>query len=155
MTALGQTEEPAHVQVGLPCLRRGGGREPACRERPCRRSARSGRHLEGHGLCRAHRLEPLPGGEPTGPNFPENGIEFTYTITEQHGNRFAGTASGGKFSETLIGAISPDNQSGLMLDEDGEYSFTIRDADTLDTCYRHSFPTSRVVACWQLKRAKG
>ena len=29
------------------------------------------------------------------------------------------------------------------------------DPDTLDICYRHSFPTSRVVACWQLKRAQG
>ncbi|MGE3743588.1 MAG: hypothetical protein AB7I59_29285 [Geminicoccaceae bacterium] len=93
--------------------------------------------------------------EKAGPNFPDNGIEFTYTITEQHGNRFGGSMSGGKYSETLIGAIGPDNKSGVMLDDDGEYSLTIRDADTLDTCYRHSFPTSRVVACWQLKRVKG
>ena len=93
--------------------------------------------------------------EKAGPNFPENGVEFTYAITEQHGNRFAGSMSGGKYGETLIGAISPDNKSGVMLDDDGEYNFTIRDADTLDLCYRHSFPTSRVVACWAVTRSKG
>jgi hypothetical protein len=91
--------------------------------------------------------------EKTGPNFPENGIEITYAITEQHGNRFAGTATGGRYSETLIGAISPDNRSGFFLDDDGECTFTVRDADTLDACYRHSFPTSRVAGCWELKRA--
>jgi hypothetical protein len=91
--------------------------------------------------------------EKPGPNFPENAIEFTYAITEQHGNRFAGTATGGRFTETLIGALSPDNRSGFFLDEDGEYTFTVRDADTLDACYRHTFTTSRVAGCWELRRA--
>src|SRR5215210_5220379 len=80
--------------------------------------------------------------EKNGPNFPSNGIEFTHSITEQQGNRFAGTATNGKFPETLIGAISPDNRSGIILDDDGECTFTVRDADTLDVCYRHNFPTS-------------
>jgi hypothetical protein len=95
--------------------------------------------------------------EKPGPNFPANGIELTYAITEQHGNRFAGTATGAGngFSETIIGAVSPDNRSGFFLDDDGEYTFTVRDADTLDACYRHSFPTSRVAGCWQLKRSPG
>ena len=90
-----------------------------------------------------------------GPNFPDEAIEFTYTITEQHGNRFAGSMSNGKFTETIIGAISLTNQSGVMIDDDGQYEFTVRDADTLDICYHHSFPTSRVVACWELKRLAG
>jgi hypothetical protein len=93
--------------------------------------------------------------EKPGPNFPDNGIEFTYVFTEQHGNRFAGTATGGRYSETLIGAISLDNRTGIILDDDGQYTFTIRDADTLDACYSHSFPTSRVAGCWELKRSPG
>jgi len=88
----------------------------------------------------------------TGPNFSTNTIEFTYSITEQKGNLFAGTSSAGKFSETLIGAISPDNRSGVMSDDDGQYTLSIRDANTMDICYQHSFPTSRVAACWTLKR---
>lgn len=86
------------------------------------------------------------------PNFPENRIEFTYEIVKQEGNRFSGTATGGAFSETIIGAISPDNRSGIILDEDGQYDFTVVDSNTLNACYQHNFPTSRVVGCWQLKR---
>ncbi len=91
--------------------------------------------------------------EGTGPSFPSAGIEFSFAITEQKGNRFAGTSSGGPRGETLIGAISPDNRTGVILDDDGEYAFTIRDAETLDVCYRHSIPKSRVVACYGLKRS--
>ena len=87
------------------------------------------------------------------PKFPDAGMEFTYEITEQHDNRFAGTMRGGKFAETIIGAISPDNVSGVMLDDDGDYTFTFADANTLNLCYRHSYPLSRVVACWQAKRS--
>jgi hypothetical protein len=96
---------------------------------------------------------PYRAAEKNGPNLPSNGIELTYTISEQQGNRFAGTSTNGKFTETLIGAIHPDNRSGIILDDDGEYTFTIRDPDTIDACYRHSFPTSRVAGCWSLKRS--
>jgi hypothetical protein len=49
----------------------------------------------------------LSGSDPyrvaeNGPNFPSNGIKFTYSITEQQGNRFAGTSTDGKFSETPV-----------------------------------------------------
>ncbi|MET0745318.1 MAG: hypothetical protein ABWY78_18250 [Microvirga sp.] len=91
--------------------------------------------------------------EGNGPQFPANGLEFTFSITEQQGNRFAGTATGGRLSETLIGAISPDNRSGYILDNDGEYAFTIRDAETLDLCYRHSYPSGRVVGCYAVRRS--
>src|SRR5215204_263000 len=118
-----------------------------------RRSAEAGRHLERHRLAVHIGSNPYRAAERNGPNFPPNGIEFTYSITEQQGNRFAGTSTNGKFTETLIGAISPDNRSGIILDDDGKYTFTVRDADTLDICYRHSFPTSRVVGCWPLTRS--
>jgi hypothetical protein len=89
-----------------------------------------------------------------GPNFPPEPLEFTFVIKEQHDNRFSGTSTGGTRTETLIGAISPDGKSGAVLDDDGEYLFTVRDNDTLDTCYRHRTPTSRVVACYAWKRQK-
>jgi hypothetical protein len=61
-------------------------------------------------------------------------------------------ATGGRLTETLIGVISPDNRGGHILDNDGEYAFTIRDADTLDLCYRHGYPTGRVVGCYAVRR---
>lgn len=90
--------------------------------------------------------------EKNGPNFSGNEIEFTFAIKEQQGSRFAGTSSNGKFTETLIGAVSGDNKTGIMTDDDGSFAFTLRDADSLDVCYHHSFATSRVVSCWTLKR---
>jgi hypothetical protein len=30
------------------------------------------------------------------------------------------------------------NRSGIVLDDDGQYVFTIRDNDTLDTCYSYA-----------------
>ena len=47
-------------------------------------------------------------------------------------------STAGKLSETLIVFIV----------------FTVRDNDTLDTCYRHLNPPSKVVACYAWKRQK-
>jgi hypothetical protein len=92
--------------------------------------------------------------EGNGVNFPSNGIEFTYVIREQHGNRFAGELSGVKFKETIIGAIQPDNRGGIMLDDDGQYRFTLADPNTMDVCYSHLYPTSKIAACWRLTRSR-
>jgi hypothetical protein len=62
-----------------------------------------------------------------GVQFPANEIEFTYTIKEQHGNRFAGESAGVDYKETIIGALQPDNKGGIMLDDDGRYDFTLPD----------------------------
>jgi hypothetical protein len=48
-------------------------------------------------------------------NFPEDAIEFTFEVTRQEGNRFTGKSSGGVLNESFVGAISPDNERGLML----------------------------------------
>jgi hypothetical protein len=87
-------------------------------------------------------------------NFPSAPVEFTYSIKEQHENRFSGEASAAGRTEQLIGAISPDNRSGVVLDDDGQYLFTIRDSDTLDTCYSHATAQSKVVSCNAWKRQK-
>jgi len=84
--------------------------------------------------------------------FPENLVEFTYVITEQHGSRFAGEMSGGNFKETVIGMLRPDNGGGIILDDDGRYDFVLRDANTIEWCYAHSYPTSKVLACWTSTR---
>ena len=43
-----------------------------------------------------------------------------------------------KVTETIIGTLRPPEfRSGIMLDNDGEYDFTLRDAKTMDVCYRH------------------
>jgi len=89
-----------------------------------------------------------------GVNFPDNAIELTYVITRQEGNRFAGELSGGTHRETLIGALQPDNRGGIMLDDDGQYIFTMRDPDTMDLCYQHLYPSSKAVACFTITRSR-
>jgi hypothetical protein len=99
-------------------------------------------------------INPYRSPDSTAPVFSSATMEFTLTITEQKDNRFSGKKSGGQRSETVIGAISPNNQGGVMLDDDGQFLFTIRDANTLDVCYNHLNPSSKVVACYALRRSR-
>lgn len=90
--------------------------------------------------------------ENNGPNFPENFIEFTYVVKEQVGTRFAGETVG-KFNESFIGMLRPpDFRNGIFIDDDGQYDFSLRDEKTIDMCYWHQYPTSKVVACWALTK---
>ena len=90
--------------------------------------------------------------EKTGPNFGDNFIKFTYVVKEQVGTRFAGETAGA-FTETFIGALKPpDYRSGIFVDLDGQYEFTLRDETTIDMCYWHQYPASKVVACWTLTK---
>jgi hypothetical protein len=92
--------------------------------------------------------------EHKGPNFSKDVREFTFVIKEQHDNRFSGESTEGKRKEQLIGAISTDNRTGIVLDDDGQYLITIRDLDTIDSCYSHHNAKSKVVACYAWKRQK-
>ena len=89
-----------------------------------------------------------------GANFSKDVREFTFVIKEQHDNRFSGESTEGKRKEQLIGAISSDNRTGIVLDDDGRYLITIRDSDTINSCYSHANPKSKVVACYAWKRQK-
>jgi hypothetical protein len=90
--------------------------------------------------------------ETNGANFPDNLIEFTYVVTRQEGTRFAGHTEG-KFTEDFIGMLKPpEYRSGIFIDDDGQYDFTLRDDRTIDMCYWHQYPTSKVVACWTLTK---
>ncbi|MGE3988047.1 hypothetical protein [Pseudorhodoplanes sp.] len=89
--------------------------------------------------------------ESPGPNFG-GAMEFTYIIKQQQGVRFTGELSA-KVTETIIGTLRPPEfRSGIMLDNDGEYDFTLRDATTMDVCYRHINLTSKAVACWTMQK---
>ncbi len=89
--------------------------------------------------------------ETPGPNFG-GPMEFTYVVKQQQGTRFSGELSA-KVSETVIGTLRPPEfRSGIMLDNDGEYDFTLRDAKTMDVCYRHTNMTSKAVACWTMEK---
>ncbi len=84
--------------------------------------------------------------------FADEPVEFIFEITEQKGPRFAGVLKGLNRTETLIGYIHADGKSGQMLDDDGEYSFTLSDQSTMEVCYSHSKPDSKVIACWTTRR---
>ncbi len=106
------------------------------------------------GDATAVHIGPNPYRLPDGnkPTFGDNIVQFTYVVKEQRDSRFAGETEG-KFKEIFIGALQPpDFRSGVFLDEDGEYPFTLRDPQTMDFCYRHLYPTSKVVACFTLKK---
>jgi hypothetical protein len=85
-----------------------------------------------------------------GPNFGGE-IEYSYVVKEQRGSRFSGDQSAGKVTEIIIGTLRPPEfRSGIILDQDGESDFTLRNATTMDVCYRHTNMTSKVVACFTL-----
>ena len=86
--------------------------------------------------------------------FANEGIDFTFEIKEQQGQRFGGTMVSARHSETLIGLLYPDNKGGMMLDDDGHYSFALTDPATMQVCYDHTKPSSKVIACWTATKAK-
>lgn len=87
-----------------------------------------------------------------GPNFGGQ-IEYSYIVKQQQGARFAGEQTAGKVTETIIGTLRPPEfRSGIILDHDGESDFMLRDAKTMDVCYRHTNMTSKVVACFTLEK---
>ena len=92
--------------------------------------------------------------EAEGASFNSQPLDFTYRIDRQEGNQFIGQKSSGNRRETLIGAISGDNRTGVMLDDDGQSSFTLRSADVMDMCYAHNAGNNRAVACFTLTRTR-
>lgn len=85
--------------------------------------------------------------------FSSDPIEFTFDITDQQDARFSGTLGAGPGTETMIGSLRPpDFTAGVFLDDDGHYAFTMRDATTIDLCYDHIYPKTKVVACYTLTK---
>ena len=88
----------------------------------------------------------------TGTTFPE--VDFTVVIERQQDRRFVGSIASGERKEVIAGVIAPDLDEGVMVDEDGYYDFEIDDANTLELCYQHNTPDSRLAACYRLTRSE-
>lgn len=85
--------------------------------------------------------------EGPGPQFADTEMTYTLEITEQQGARVVGTM-GGERTEALIGGLMPpDFASGVLLDDEGRFTVSVRDAATMDICYDHRLPDGRIVAC--------
>jgi hypothetical protein len=80
--------------------------------------------------------------------------KFVFRFEGQEGRTFWGVLSSAQKSEKFIGAISVDGKRFVMADEDGSFSGTVVDNDTLDYCYTHVTATDRAVACGLLIREK-
>ena len=93
---------------------------------------------------------PYQPADGAGAQFPQSGIDFTYVLKEQRDNRFSGEMTSGKLKQTIIGAIQADNRTGVMLDENGQYFFTLIDPSTMDLCYNYLNPSGKFVGCFRL-----
>ena len=89
-----------------------------------------------------------------GAQFTGQPLEFTYRIDRQEGNRFLGQVSAGPRRETLLGAISGDGRTGVMQDDDGQSTFTLRAPDAMDICHAHNAANNRAVTCFTLTRTR-
>lgn len=81
----------------------------------------------------------------------------TLVITVQNGRTFTGHlsrayASGGPVDEPLWGAFTPGGNLIVGADDEGNYSFKLVDADTLDFCYTET--ASPRATCGRLTRQK-
>lgn len=81
----------------------------------------------------------------------------TLVITEQKGRTFKGYLTranpDGDVKEDLWGAFTPGGRLMVGSDEEGIYSFTIVNGNTLDYCYVEAGPTARSV-CARLTRKR-
>jgi hypothetical protein len=80
--------------------------------------------------------------------------KFVFRFEGQDGRTFWGVLRSAQLSEKLIGALSVDGKRFVMADEDGTFTGTVVDSNTLDYCYTHVTPTDRAVACGLLIREK-
>jgi hypothetical protein len=104
--------------------------------------------LEGETLHRQSGTAPVEGAE----GLARHTSPFVFRIENQDGRTFWGEFSSASITERLIGALSPDGERFVMADEDGWFSGTVVDVDTLDFCYVHVAPENRAVACGYLRR---
>jgi hypothetical protein len=80
-----------------------------------------------------------------------NKIPFTLDIDRQDGINFSGSLATKNRKEVILGAITPDFQGGVMVDEDGTHSFKIIDPTTIQNCYVQ-ISKPKVAACWIVKK---
>ena len=92
-----------------------------------------------------------PGTEPkTSVRF--RNVQVQYIIDQQKGPNFSGKFVSPAFEEMLAGALSSDNKTGVMVDEDGAATFKLLGKNKMEVCYAHAKPTSMVAACNLVER---
>lgn len=89
-----------------------------------------------------------------GVSFAMEPLPVIFEITEQQTNHFAGLFKIRDVTETIIGSIQVDGKGGIMLDDDGQWFFTLAGADEMDLCYFHAAPTNKVVGCFPVRRVR-
>ncbi|WP_376094161.1 hypothetical protein ACE7GA_00600 [Roseomonas sp. CCTCC AB2023176] len=94
--------------------------------------------------------EAVPGHE----TYQRTTSRFVFRFEGQDGRTFWGVLSSTGVSERIVGALSVDGRRFVMTDEDGHFTGTVVDNDTLDYCYQHATPTNRAVACGLLTRQR-
>jgi hypothetical protein len=76
-----------------------------------------------------------------------NKVPFNLVISRQENLNFSGTLSTSAHKEVILGAITPDLQGGVMVDDDGTHTFKIIDSTTIQNCYVQ-LSKPKVAACW-------
>jgi hypothetical protein len=95
-------------------------------------------------------MVPVPGDD----TLQRHASTFVFRFEGQDGRTFWGVLASDRVSEKLIGAISVDGKRFVIADQDGTFTGTVVDGDTLDYCYTHVTPTDQAVACGLLIREK-
>jgi hypothetical protein len=80
-----------------------------------------------------------------------NHLPFTLVVDRQEGFNFSGTFTSEYRKEILLGAISSDLQTGVMVEDDGAHNFKIVNANTIQTCYRQ-IKDPKIAACLELTK---
>ena len=75
-------------------------------------------------------------------------VPFTLVIDRQEGINFSGSIAFKNNKEVILGAITPDFQGGVMVDEKGTYTFKFIDPTTIQNCYTRIEKKSKVASCW-------
>jgi hypothetical protein len=77
-----------------------------------------------------------------------NKVPFTLVIERQEGINFSGSIASNNHKEVILGAITPDFQGGVMVDDNGRFTFKFIDPTTIQSCYTHIEKKSKVASCW-------
>ena len=77
---------------------------------------------------------------------------FTFTITDQKGDRFWGTIESPKGKEMIIGILAHDKKRVLVSDALGTAEGVLLDANTFEWCYDQHSKDATMLACNTVRR---
>ena len=77
--------------------------------------------------------------------------EFTLVVDAEEGQNFAGQLTSAHGEEVVLGALTADRKSGVMVDNDGIIRFDVQGENQFEHCYAHAPESSNqhtgVAAC--------